>query len=105
GGEWADYDDDYPAFESAMDASRVDGFQLGSVGVLSGGEIGEMYGEDMEKDIQIGLPVAALVLLVVFGSLVAAGLPLVLGIVTIVTATGLAQMVGGVMVMDEAGMM
>jgi putative drug exporter of the RND superfamily len=104
-GEWSDYDDSYPGFSAAMEASRADGFEIGSLGVLSGGEIGEMYGEDMEKDIKIGLPVAAVVLLVVFGSLVAAGLPLVLGIVTIVTATGLAQIVGGVMVMEDAGMM
>jgi RND superfamily putative drug exporter len=104
-GEWSDYETRYTDFRSAMDASQTDGFQIGALGDLSGGEIGEMYGEDMEKDIQIGLPVAAVVLLLVFGSLVAAGLPLILGVFTIVTATGLAQMVGGVMVMEDAGMM
>ena len=104
-GDWSDYETRYSEFRSAMDASQADGFRIGAIGDLSGGEIGEMYGEDMEKDIQIGLPVAAVVLIVVFGSLIAAGLPLILGVVTIVTATGLAQIVGGVMVMDEAGMM
>ncbi len=104
-GEWTDYDGRYPGFEAAMDASRTDGFEIGAIGALSAGEIGEMYGEDMQKDVQVGLPVAAIVLLVVFGSLVAAGLPLILGVVTIATATGLAQIVGGVVVMEDAGMM
>jgi putative drug exporter of the RND superfamily len=42
----------------------------------------------------VGLPVAALVLVLVFGALVAAGLPLVMGIVAIVVALALAFVVG-----------
>ncbi|HZC31477.1 MAG TPA: MMPL family transporter [Gaiellaceae bacterium] len=42
----------------------------------------------------VGLPVAALVLVLVFGALVAAGLPLVMGLVAIVVALALAFVVG-----------
>ena len=42
----------------------------------------------------VGLPVAAIVLVLVFGALVAAGLPLVMGLVAIVVALALAFVVG-----------
>ncbi len=42
----------------------------------------------------VGLPVAAIVLVLVFGALVAAGLPLVMGLVSIVVALALAFVVG-----------
>jgi putative drug exporter of the RND superfamily len=103
-GDWSDYTDRYDDWTSAMDNSRVDGFQIGAVGDISGNEINEMVGDDMAKDIQIGLPVAGLVLLVVFGALVAAGLPLILGVITILTASGLAQLIGGLVVVDETSM-
>lgn len=45
----------------------------------------------------VGLPVAAVVLIVVFGALVAAGLPLVTGLVAIVVALALAFAVGQLM--------
>ncbi len=52
--------------------------------------------EDMRKSETIGLGVALLVLIVVFGSVVAAVLPLVMGLVAIAIALGLVALVGQV---------
>ena len=49
----------------------------------------EQEGKDLSRAEAIGLPVALIVLILAFGTLVAAGLPLVLGIAAIVTAFGL----------------
>ena len=52
--------------------------------------------EDMRKSETIGLAVALVVLVVVFGSIVAAVLPLVMGLVAIAVALGLVALVGQV---------
>ena len=103
--EPVDYQDRFDEYDAAIDASRVDGFDVYSAGDISSNEIGNMVNEDMSKDISIGLPVAAVVLIVVFGALIAAGVPIVLGVVTIITASGLASIIGGRMVIDESGTM
>lgn len=101
--EPVDLQDSYKAYDTAIDASRVDGFAVYSAGDITSNEIGEMVNADLSKDISVGLPVAAAVLVVVFGALIAAGVPLVLGVVTILTASGLAQVIGGRVVIDESG--
>jgi RND superfamily putative drug exporter len=53
-----------------------------------------MAEEDMRKSESIGLVVALMVLVVVFGSIVAAVLPLVMGIVAIAVALGIVALVG-----------
>ncbi|HWV23589.1 MAG TPA: MMPL family transporter, partial [Thermomicrobiales bacterium] len=103
--EPADLMDRYKDYDAAIEASRAEGFDVYSAGDVSANEIGDMVNEDLSKDITVGLPVAAIVLIVVFGALIAAGVPLVLGVITILTATGLAQIIGGRMVIDDSGMM
>jgi RND superfamily putative drug exporter len=103
------FKEDWSAYEGArsedyrdsIKASRVDGFQVYSVGSLSSDEIGDIAEEDMSKDISIGMPVAAVILVVVFGALIAAGIPLLLGAITIVAGMGLAQLIGGVVYIDD----
>ncbi len=56
----------------------------------------EMTERDLIRSEVFGLPAALLVLLVVFGSIVAAGLPIVLSIVSIVGAVGLTLLLGRV---------
>ena len=100
--DWTAYDGARAKeYRDAVAASRVDGFQVYSVGDLSSSEIGDIANEDMSKDISIGMPVAAVVLIVVFGALIAAGIPLLLGTVTIVGGLGLAQILSGVVFIDE----
>jgi len=67
---------------------------------VTGGEgsIALAFNETSEKDLQtaelIGLPIALVILVIVFGTLVAAGVPLLLGIVSIVVALGLTALIG-----------
>jgi RND superfamily putative drug exporter len=94
-GKWSDYQDRWHEWDDVIVGSQSDGFFVGSVGDVSFGEIGEIVNEDMEKEVSIGLPVALVVMIVVFGALVAAGLPLILGVVTIVSASSLVTILGG----------
>jgi RND superfamily putative drug exporter len=66
------------------------GVEVYAVGTLSSDyAYNHVADEDLAKAERVGLPVALIVLVVVFGALIAAGLPILLGIVTIVVATGL----------------
>ncbi|MCC7365941.1 MAG: MMPL family transporter [Dehalococcoidia bacterium] len=68
--------------------------------VLMGGDgsIGLANTDVSEKDLQkaeiIGMPVALVILVFVFGALVAAGIPLIFGVVSIVVAVGLTFLLG-----------
>lgn len=73
----------------------VDGFT-----VVAGGDgtaakaFDEQSQKDLEKSEVLGLPIALVVLVLVFGALVAAGLPILLGIVSIIIAVGISAMIG-----------
>ena len=62
------------------------------------GSIALAFNETSESDLQtaeiIGLPIALLILVVVFGTLVAAGIPLLLGVLSIVVAIGITAIIG-----------
>lgn len=93
-GEWSDYDTRWSEFEQVLNASDVDGFFIGGIGDISSGEISEIVSNDMESEIKVGIPAALIVMVVVFGALVAAGLPLLLGITTIGIGTGIVTLLG-----------
>ena len=89
-GNYADLLPEGAAYLEAAQGEAGDGFAVYAVGDLSIAEVfNTIAEEDMSKDLSIGLPVAAVVLIVVFGALVAAGVPLLLGMVSIFVATGL----------------
>ena len=73
------------------------------ISVLSVGDItvdeefNRLAEEDLLKGEGLGLVAALIVLVIVFGALVAAGVPLVLAIVSIFVAVGLTAMLGRVM--------
>ncbi|MCA9832449.1 MAG: MMPL family transporter [Thermomicrobiales bacterium] len=93
-GEWSDYDARWSELEQVFEASQVDGFFLGGIGDISSGEISEIVSSDMESEIKVGIPAALIVMVVVFGALVAAGLPLLLGVTTIGIGTGIVTLLG-----------
>lgn len=66
--------------------------------VAGQGSIGRTFTETSERDLRrgegIGVPIAVLILVAVFGAAVAAGIPLVVALVAIVTALGVAFVVG-----------
>ena len=76
-------------FMHILEEHSANGITVNTVGRFSSMfEFNETAQHDLEKSEMIGLPAALLVLFVVFGAAVAAGLPVVLGIVGIVLAAG-----------------
>jgi RND superfamily putative drug exporter len=73
-----------------------------TVGDISGNAtFGKIAEEDLSKEVSIGLPVAGLVLLVVFGALIAPILPLAIGLVSIAVTTGFVLLIANVLVLDS----
>jgi putative drug exporter of the RND superfamily len=83
------------AYRDTVAAHRSDGFEVYSVGDIS---VGDEFNRIAESDLQtaevIGLPIALVILVVVFGALVAAGVPIIVAIVAIVGSLGLAAVIG-----------
>ncbi len=84
-----------PLVSLVEDFEAPAGFEV----LVSGqGSIGRTFTETSERDLQrgegIGVPIALLILVAVFGAAVAAGIPLIIAIIAIVTALGVAFVVG-----------
>jgi len=79
------------------EAEATAGFEVRTVG---GASINSAFTHAAEETLQrgemIGIGIAVLVLIVVFGALVAAGLPLILAVVSILTTLGVTAIVGQV---------
>lgn len=77
-----------------VNGERGSGFEVFTVGDVS---VNEEFNTIAEEDLLaaevFGLPMTLLILLVVFGALVAAGIPLILALFSIAIATGLAALV------------
>jgi uncharacterized membrane protein YdfJ with MMPL/SSD domain len=75
--------------------NRKDGFQVGLTGSFTTDhDFNKLSQEDLKHgELQFGLPAALIVLVLVFGALVASGLPLVLALVSILVALGLTALV------------
>ena len=75
-----------------------DGVQVLTVGdVSSFEEFNKLAGEDLVKGEGLGLIAALVILVVVFGALVAAGVPIALAVVSIFVAVGLSAVLGRLM--------
>jgi RND superfamily putative drug exporter len=91
----ADHADDYL---DVIAAEKRDGFQVLTVGDISvGEEFNRLAESDLIKGEGLGLLAALVVLVVVFGALVVAGVPILLAIVSIFVAIGMAALVGRAM--------
>ncbi|MCO5229174.1 MAG: MMPL family transporter [Thermomicrobiales bacterium] len=93
-GEWSDYDSRWSEFERILNASEAEGFFIGGIGDITSGEISEIIADDMASELRVGIPAALIVMIIVFGALVAAGLPLLLGIATIGIGTAIVTLLG-----------
>ncbi|WP_084105013.1 MMPL family transporter [Demequina sp. NBRC 110056] len=83
------------AYLDALDGAELEGFTFASVGELSGEQMFDTLAEEgLIRGEAIGIGVALVILLVVFGALVAAGIPLVVAIVSITMAVGATALVG-----------
>ena len=79
-----------------VDAAETDGFETAITGEFTADEdFSTLSEEDLQKgELQFGLPVALLVLLLVFGAVVAGLLPVLVALVAIVVALGLTALLG-----------
>ena len=76
-------------------ANTDDGFRVLTVGEASiAHESNELAQEDLEQGERFGVPIALVVLVVLFGAVVAALVPLGLAVVAIVVALGIAALIG-----------
>ncbi|WP_062293754.1 MMPL family transporter [Demequina phytophila] len=92
-------DEDAVALEiqRATAAADVEGFTLLNLGEVTAQQAFDAIAEDsLARGEMIGISVALVILVVVFGALVAAGLPLMVAAVSIVTALGATAIVGQV---------
>jgi len=86
-----------PDYEAALASAQKDDYQILTVGDATlGDEFGTIAEEDLAKGEMIGIPVAILILIVLLGALVAAGLPIIVGFISIFIAMGLAALAGRV---------
>jgi RND superfamily putative drug exporter len=77
-------------------------FFLGALGDASADkEIGDAVGEDLARAGLLSLPVTLVVLVVAFGALVAAGIPLLLALTAVIAATALLAVPSQLWPMDE----
>lgn len=79
----------------AIQAAREPGYRITTLGDGSvSKEFSDLAAETLARGESIGLAVAVVILIVVFGAVVAAGLPLILAVVAIIAALGLTAIVG-----------
>ena len=92
-----DVRDHQDALDEILAAAKTDGIEVRSFGAVSiDEEIGKIADEDLAKGEMIGVIVALIVLVIVFGALVASLLPIVIAIFAIAVALGFAALIGQV---------
>lgn len=94
--ETADLDPIEPVLDMVEETS-IDGFQVTPIGDASiGAEFDRLADETLVRGEGIGLAIALIIMVGVFGALVAAGIPIVLSICAIVVAVALTALAGEV---------
>ncbi len=87
-----------PLVDVVEEADGTDGFHVTTVGFGSvEGEMNALMAETLEQGELIGISVALVILLFVFGAAVAAGLPIILALLSIFVAVGATALVSNVM--------
>jgi RND superfamily putative drug exporter len=91
-------DDVTPLVDMVTSANGKDGFQVSVTGALTAdADFEKLSEEDLQKgELQIGLPAALIILVLVFGAVVAGLVPVLLGLLSIVVAVALTALVGQV---------
>ena len=91
-----------PVIAAVSDAQKAHPqFFIGSFGVSSDKEIDAAFMDDLKKAGMLSLPVTLIILVVVFGALVAAGIPLLLALTAIFATFGLVALPSSLVPVDE----
>jgi RND superfamily putative drug exporter len=97
-GKWEDVNKRGDEYLAAVKQAEQPDVKVLTVGNISANkEFNDISGSDLAKAEKYGLPITMVILVFVFGALVAAGVPLVLALVSIFIAVGLTALVGRVM--------
>jgi putative drug exporter of the RND superfamily len=85
-----------PVIEIVERADGADGFAVEITGLYTAGrDFERIAGEDLAAgEFQFGLPAAMIILLLVFGTLVGAAIPLTMALISIIVALGLVGVIG-----------
>ena len=76
-------------------------FTIGSFGESTGKEVEAAFFDDLKKAGLYSIPLTLIILLVAFGALVAAGIPLLLGLTSVLAAMGLVAIISQVLPMSD----
>jgi RND superfamily putative drug exporter len=91
-----------PLVDVVEEADGTEGFRVTTVGFGSvEGKINSLLEENLRQGEVIGIGVALVILLVVFGAAVAAGLPIILALLSIFVAVGATALVSNAMAMSQ----
>jgi len=86
-----------PGYIEELEALSGDGFEVISVGYVSiGEESNAISDEDIAQGESIGIAAALVILVIVFAALVAAGIPIILAVVSIAISMGITALLGQV---------
>jgi RND superfamily putative drug exporter len=77
-------------------------FYIGGVGVSTNKDVTDAFMEDLAKAGLLSIPLTLIILIVAFGALVAAGIPLMLGITAVIATFGLVAVWSQFLPMEEA---
>ncbi len=87
--------DHVDAFQTTLADNSTDEIEILSVGTMTvNNEFNTIAEEDLQTGEAIGIPIAFIILILVFGALVAAFVPIILALVAIAVAVGMAAFVG-----------
>ena len=104
-GDDDEYGDRGEQYIEDAQAAHTDAVEVYTVGDLSGdATFGTIAEEDLSKEVSVGLPIAGIVLLIVFGALIAPILPLAIGVVSIAITSGFILLIANVLVLDSTTM-
>ena len=89
------------ANEVSAAAAAHQGFDIESFGVTASKQLDDAFSDDLKKAGELSLPVTLVILLLAFGALVAAGIPLLLGLTAVLGTMGLLAFVSHALPLDQ----
>jgi RND superfamily putative drug exporter len=89
------------ANEVSAAAAAHQGYDIESFGVTASKQLDDAFSDDLKKAGELSLPVTLVILLLAFGALVAAGIPLLLGLTAVLGTMGLLAFVSHALPLDQ----
>jgi uncharacterized membrane protein YdfJ with MMPL/SSD domain len=92
-----------PVVERVDEVQKANpGFYIGSFGTSTGKEVEAGFFDDLKKAGEFSVPLTLIILVVAFGALVAAGIPLLLALTAVLGTLGIVALISQVLPMSES---